>query len=274
MSFYFEDQTSPQIGDYARRNALIIIPVGMIEQHGPHLPVSTDNIIARGVASLLAERIQDEIPTLVMPCVFSGYNGENVNLWPGSAKVLPETLYHYVFDMCEALIKGGFKKIMFINSHGQNPAILELVSRRLTDLHGVIPVLTFAMGMIGKEGAAIRTSAQGGAGTHACEIETSLVLALKPDLVDMSLAPNSTCRYRSPFHPADMYPEEPARAKVYMSMWELQRTDTGVLGDASAATAEKGKLWLDMIINNYVDLAHEYYHLEENLPPLRQVISY
>lgn len=260
MSFYFEDQTTIQIGEYVKNNALIILPVGMIEQHGPHLPVSTDNIIARGVAHLVAQQICDKIPTLVMPCVFAGYHGDILMKWPGSTRVLPETLYNYVFDICDSLCQGGFKKILLLNAHGQNPAILEMVCRRIADKHNVLPILTYAMGMIGKEGANIRTSEQGGAAGHACEIETSIVLGLAPELVNMSLAPNSTCQYKTPFHRGDLYPEESATAKVYWSSFHLQNTPTGVLGDASVATREKGLKFLNCITNNYEKLIDEYYN--------------
>jgi creatinine amidohydrolase len=263
MSFYFEDKTTTQIGEYAKKNALILLPVGMIEQHGPHLPVSTDNIIARGVARLVAQRISDKIPTLVMPCVFAGYHGDILMQWPGSTRVLPETLYNYVFDICDSLCQGGFKKILIINSHGQNPAILEIVCRRITDKHGILPILTYAMSMIGKKGANIRTSEQGGAAGHACEIETSLILALSPELVDMSLAPDSTCKYRTFFHPGDLYPDIDTIPKVYWSSFHLQNTPTGVLGDATKATREKGLKLLDCIVSNYEKLIDEYYYFRE-----------
>ena len=261
MSFYFEDKTSLEIEDYRKKNALLILPVGMIEQHGPHLPVSTDNIIAAGVARLVAERVSNRIPTLVLPCVFAGYHGDIVMKWPGSTRVRPESLYNYVFDICDSLAIGGFKKIVIINAHGQNPAILEMVCRRITDKHGILPVLTYAMGMIGSEGASIRTSKQGGAGGHACEIETSLVLALAPDLVKMEMAPDSTCQYRTPFHRGDLYPEEGVIGKIYISTFHLQQTETGVLGNATEATKEKGERFLNCIIDNYELLIDEYYLL-------------
>ena len=148
MSIYFEDKTSVEIGEYSEKNALIILPVGMIEQHGPHLPVSTDNIIAREVSRLVAERVSSRIPTLILPCVFAGYHGNIVMNWPGSTRVDPESLYNYVFDICDSLAVGGFKKILMVNAHGQNPAILEMVCRRITDKHGILPALTYAMGMM------------------------------------------------------------------------------------------------------------------------------
>ncbi len=263
MSFYFyEHLRYPQVEELAKQDALILIPVGMLEEHGPHLPVSTDNIIASGVARLVAQRIGDHIPTIVMPCVFTGYHGQYLTKWGGSVTVRPESLYHYVYDMTDSLCKNGFRKFIFINAHGQNPAILEMVCRRITDAHNVIPALTYAMGMIGPRGAQIRTSGQGGAAGHACEIETSLVLALAPELVDMSQAKDETCPYRSAFHRGDLYPDQPAAARIYWSSFHLQKPQYGILGDATAATPEKGLELLNCIVETYERFAEEYYRFE------------
>ena len=94
--YYYEHLRYPQIAELVEKDALILIPVGMLEEHGPHLPVSTDNIIATGITKLVAERIGDRIPTIVMPCVFTGYHGQYLTKWPGSVTVRPESLYNCV----------------------------------------------------------------------------------------------------------------------------------------------------------------------------------
>lgn len=258
--YYYEHLRYPQIAELVEKDALILIPVGMLEEHGPHLPVSTDNIIASGVAKLVAQRIADRIPTVVMPCVFTGYHGQYVAKWPGSTTVRPESLYNYVYDMVDSLCKNGFKKFIFVNAHGQNPAILEMVCRRIADVHPAVPALTYAMGMIGSKGAQYRTSRQGGAAGHAGEVETSLVLALAPELVDMSQAKDETCPYISEFHRADLFPDQPSAGKVYWSSFHLQKPKHGILGDATTATQEKGQKWLDCIIDNYEKFVLEYYN--------------
>lgn len=265
--YYYEKLRSPQIGELIKQNALIMIPVGMLEEHGLHLPVSTDNIIAEGVTRLVAERVGDNIPTIVMPCVFTGYHGQFVSRsWPGSVAVRPESLYNFVYDMVDALCKDGFKKFIIVNAHGQNPAILEMVCRRITDAHpDVLPALTYAMGMIGSKGAKIRTTRQGGAGGHGGEIETSLVLALAPELVDMTQAKDETCSYRTEFHRGDMFPDQPSGGKVYWSSFHLQNPKYGILGDATAATEEKGQQLLDCIVDTYERFVKEYYAFELNI---------
>ncbi len=262
MSIYFQDLNRDQIKEYSEKNALILLPVGMIEQHGPHLPISTDNIIAEQVACKLAERICNKIPTLVLPCVWSGYHGDIVSEWPGAIRVMPWTLYNYVYEVCESLCKGDFTKIMIINAHGQNPAILEIVCRRIADQYNVNPVLTYVMGMIGEEVKSIRTSLQGGAGGHACEIETSIVLALANQLVDMSKAPNSINPCRTKYIPGDMYSSKSVAKGIYWSTFHLQKTPTGVLGDATVATEEKGIHFLELILSHYEELVEEYYSFQ------------
>lgn len=259
MDIFYKNKNMDQIKEAAEKNTLVILPVGMLEEHGPHLPVSTDNIIAENIAIKLAEGIKNNIPVLVLPVIWTGYHGNLVAKMPGSIRVKPETLLNFVYDVLESLVVGGFKKIMIINGHGQNPAMLEIACRKIADDLGVNPILTYAISMIGKKGKQIRKSRQGGAGGHACEIETSLILALEKDMVDMSKAPDDSCEYRTKFVSGDMFPEQDCIKGVYWSTFAIQKTKSGILGDATAASGETGEKLLKEILKNYVELAYEYY---------------
>lgn len=259
LSIFFADKTWPEIEEAQKRNTLIILPVGMMEQHSYHLPVSTDTIIASEVSRMVAERIKDKIPVLVLPAIWTGYHGNAVAKWPGSVRIQPETLIDVTYEVCSSLCKGGFKKIVIINGHGQNPAMLEIVCRKIADNYDVNPILTIPTGMIGKEGANIRKSALGGAGSHAEEIETSLILALKEELVDMSKAHDDTATYKSKFVAGDMYPEHDVIKSVYWSTFNIQKTESGAIGNPKPATKEAGEKFLKLIIDNYVELMEEYY---------------
>jgi len=263
MDLLFENKNMDQIDQAHRDNALIILPVGILEEHGPHLPVATDNIIAEEVARRLAHRIADRIPVLLLPTVWAGYHGNSVARMPGSVRVKPETLLNYVYDIVESLCCGGFRKIMLINGHGQNPAILEIVCRKITDAYGVCPVMTNWSGMIGKKGYSIRKSRQGGAGGHADEVETSIILALRKELVDMDKAPNEPLQVRTKFVAGDMFPEQEVVKGAYWSTFAVQGTKSGALGDATAATAETGERFLEEALKNYEEFALEYYRFEE-----------
>lgn len=263
MSLFFADCTMNEIQKAQDDNALILLPVGILEEHAGHLPVSTDNIIAEEVAVRLAKRIQGKIPVKILPTVWAGYHGNKVAEYPGSIRVQPETLMNYVYDILESLCTHGFNKIMLINGHGQNPSILKIACRKIADNFQVTPVLTFPLGMIGKAGREIRTSEQGGAGGHADEVETALVLALRKDLVNMESAPDDTLRYRNKFVAGDAFPEQEVLSGIYWSTWDIHPTKSGALGNAKTATVETGQKFLDGILNNYEELAYEYYHFKK-----------
>ena len=265
MSIFFADCTMNEIEQAQKNNALIILPVGILEEHAAHLPISTDNIIAEQVSIQLAKRIEQNIPVKVLPTIWAGYHGNVIAKFPGSIRVKPETLMNFIFDILESLCTHGFKKIMIINGHGQNPPILELACRKITDKYNVIPILTFPMGMIGNKGREIRTTPQGGAGGHADEIETALILTLQEELVHMELAPDDTCNYRSKFVPGDTFPEHEVLGGVYWSTWHIQKTKSGAIGNAKTATVETGQKLMDVILQNYEDLAQEYYNFESSI---------
>lgn len=259
MSKWFGHLKMQEVKRAAQNGALVLLPVGMYEEHGPHMPVSTDTIIAEYAAKQLADRL--DIETLVLPAMWTGYHGGVVADFPGGIKLKPETLLSVMYDMLMGLISNGFNKIMVINAHGQNPATIKIAIRKVMDETDVIPILTYPMAMINsRQVNEIRKSEQGGIGGHAGEMETSLVLAIDETLVDMSKAPDESCAYRSKFAAGDLFPEHDVISGVYWSMFATQSTKSGVLGDASSASKQTGqKLW-DIILQNYEELAVEYHN--------------
>ncbi|MCL1896013.1 MAG: creatininase family protein [Clostridiales bacterium] len=262
MSIFFGDHSWPQLEELLKKDPLAVIPVGMFEQHGTHLPVSTDTDLAWSICETACERISGEIPVLLLPSVWTGYHGKTVAKWPGSISLRPETLKHLVYDIAAALVGQGVRKIVIANGHGQNPAILEIVCRKIADDFDVVPLYAMPVFMLGKEGAKVRTSAPGGMGGHADELETSLMLKIRPELVDMSKAPCDPQDYRSKFVAGDLYPEQDMVRGVYWSSFHIQSTESGAQGDATVATAEKGDAFFDIIIDNFCELLREYYFFE------------
>lgn len=262
MSFYYQNQTSPEIKRAAERDALILIPVGQVEEHGPHLPLDCDCIIARETARALAEQIEPEIPVLVLPTVWTAYSIQQVARWPGLITFRePETMIQMMYDMMASLIHDGFHKIVIINAHGNNPAILELASRKIGSDFNVFPAVTFVLAMSKPVGPSVRKSVMGGCGGHAGEEETALMLHLSPELVHMDRATDEDIvRYQTRWFPGDVYSTIPNRiGGVYWSTWGVVDSKTGVYGDPTVATAETGKALFDEIIRNYIDFIREYY---------------
>lgn len=264
MSIYYHDHTYEEIAEAAEKNTLIILPVGQIEQHGPHLPVVTDTRIATETARAVAEKIQGDIPVLVMPTVWTAYSVRQVDHWPGLISFRePEPMIQMIYDILASLVKNGFKKIVIINAHGNNPAILELAVRKIGSDYNVFTAITRVLAMSKTIGGKVRKSKEGGCGGHAGEAETALMLYLAPELVKLDRATNKdTIKYHNRFFPGDIYSEIPGQLKLYWSTWGVVRSESGVYGDPTVATAETGRLLFEEIIKNYSEFIPEYYSHE------------
>jgi creatinine amidohydrolase len=262
MSLYFHQLTSPQIVEAAKRNTLILLPVGQIEEHGPHLPLECDCIIASRTAREVAEQVVDEIPVLVMPTVWTGYTVRQVARWPGLITFRePESMIQMVYDILASLVENGFTKIVMVNAHGNHPAILELACRKIGSDTGVFAAVTFVLGMSKGVGPQVRRSEIGGCGGHAGEAETALLLYLAPELVHMERATSKDIvRYHTRFFPGDIYAQIPDPVSgLYWSTWGVVPSESGVYGDPTTATAEMGEALFREIVRNYVEFLREYY---------------
>jgi creatinine amidohydrolase len=216
----------PEIREFAQRYPFAIFPVGSTEQHGPHLPLDTDNRIAERIALETARRSVG----LVLPTMPLGYAW----VWrdiPGTLTLRFDTYMHMVRDVAESLERWGIKAIFLLSGHGSNPQPIKHAVRELIhDQVGIKVLFDVYAGLdeMLKESKSKRWHTE----IHAEEIETSMMLAIAPELVRMDLAE------------AD-YPPVPADyAKSELSMGHLMRS--GVFGDPRAATAEKGRRWLDL----------------------------
>lgn len=249
MSIYFSDQSWPQLKEAAKENALIILPIGQIEEHGMHLPVKTDAFIADRVARKVAEKVKDEIPVLVMPTIWSGYSMRAVSRWSGTIRLRPETFMNMIFDICGSLIEMGFKKILLISAHGNHTGMLRVIVRKIADEYCVYMALTFPNLMAKEEFQRISRAGKGGS-CHAGEYETSLMLYLAEQLVDMK---KTTSEDKITYFP-NFYD------KVYFSTWGIQKSKKGIYGDPTVATKETGKRVMETTIKNYVEFIREFYN--------------
>ncbi len=262
MPDYYHELTSPEIGEAAARDALVLIPVGQVEEHGPHLPLNTDCVIAAETARAAAEAVADEIPVLITPTVWTAFSVQQVGRWPGLITFRePEPMITMMYDIMASLIRNGFTKIVVVNAHGNNPAILELASRKIGNDFNVFPAVTYVLAFSKAVGPAVRRSEMGGCGGHAGEEETALMLHLAPGLVHMERATNrDIVRYRSRFFPGDIYSTLPDRVSgIFWSTWGVITSETGVYGDPTAATAETGRALFEEIVRNYADFLREFY---------------
>ncbi|MCL5985606.1 MAG: creatininase family protein [Actinobacteria bacterium] len=257
MSVNFMEKTWPELKEFIEKNALIILPVAQVEEHGPHLPVGCDTYIGTEIGKRVAETIQSEIPTLLMPTVWSGFSPLKMMKWPGTIRVRTRVVCDLVHDILASLCEMGFKKIVLIDSHGQHRGILEVAIREIADDYSVYCALTSPFVFAAEKYAKIRKTESGGA-CHACEFETSLLMAMGFD-IDLSKATDDDkLTYASEFYVADAI----GKKMVFISTWGLQESKSGIYGAPLKSTAETGIQLLAEIVKNYVKFCKEYWSIK------------
>ena len=255
MSIYFREKTSPEIGELVKKNALVILPVGTIEEHGPHLTVDADVSIAEDISREIGEMMKDEIPLVAMPAVWSGYTAEELRKWPGTIIVKTRTFADMVSDICRSLITMGFNKIMMVDCHGQHKPLLNMVCKEVADDTGVYMSITSPAVFSKKAYEEQRTTEQGGS-CHGGEWETSLLLYFGRK-VDMEKAVScDALRYHSNNVAGDA---TRGSQRVVWSTWGIQKSDSGLYGDPTTATAELGRVIVEEIKRNYREFMLEFY---------------
>ena len=256
MSHYFRDQTSPQLGEHIERGSLLILPIGTTEEHGAHLPVDTDARIAEGYGERLAAALRDDVPLLLMDTIRYGYSMKVMQRWPGTIVVSTRHFMDYVFDVCRSVLDMGFRKLAMLDCHGHHDGPLKTVSRELGDVCESGVAIISPARLSAEVFQQVRRSEPGGA-IHGGEWETSLLLHISPEVVDMSLATDvDVMRYRSDFVAGDNFT---GGQRVTWSTWQLQESRTGLYGDPTVATAETGRVIMDAAVEEGAKFLREYW---------------
>jgi len=238
--FRYEKLTWPEIDEVLKLGKVCILPVGAVEQHGPHLPLDVDIVCPTGIAHGVGRAVPDKV--LVLPAVCYGYTGHVMD-FPGTINSHFEHFMHHVLDVTKSLAYHGFKKIILLNGHGSNMPNLDLVARRTnleTDAECVL-IGWWNLLTVDKEFMPRwRQSKFPGGCAHACELETSLYLHLDGEHVRKDKIENGDVSFNldeSPFNWVDLFSAGPAT----VVSWTSSYSETGVLGEAELATAEKGR---------------------------------
>jgi creatinine amidohydrolase len=231
-SVRWSDLSWPEIDALDRDRTVLLLPTGAIEQHGPHLPVDTDIHDAYELAVRAATA--SSIRTLVLPPVWWGMSPHHMG-FPGTISLRLETYSALVRDICAAVARHGFRRVLILNGHGGNVAILGATALRISEELGLFVGTVSYWHLIGPALREIGTSELGGMG-HACEMETSLQLHLRPELVSMADARTDMPRPLTSFSGIDF--RDPGPLAIAL---DFRRDSTeGVMGDPSVATSEKG----------------------------------
>ncbi len=261
MSNYrrLEWMTWPEVGEAAAEGLVVLQPIGAIEQHGRHLPVDTDNVIVNRLCVRAAELAPIDI--VVAPIIPYGFNDHNME-FPGTVSIRPSVLLEYLFDVGHSYATQGFRRLLWVNGHGSNAAIVELAARRITN------ETPAASGVTGSKELTtaverqlhLRTSPHGGI-CHACEFETALYMHLEPSLVKMNEITDELPSGLTPYEDHDWMGGGPLK---FMSWWS-QRSVSGVEGSPSCATPDLGARLFEECAVMLADMAAKFRKLQ--LPP-------
>ncbi|MDI1246662.1 MAG: creatininase family protein [Rhodoferax sp.] len=221
---------------------IAVLPVAATEQHGPHLPLSVDTVLVDGIVNAALAHLPAPLPALILPTQSVGLSPEHTR-FPGTLTLKNETILRLWTDIAESVAAAGIRKLVLFNSHGGNVSVMDLVAR---DLRARLDMLVYSVSwfnlpLMDAQGQDVNTLFSAGEhrfGIHGGDIETSMMLALDPAHVDMAQARNfaSTAQAR-----ASQF-EILGNGKSAKLGWQTQDYNpAGAVGDASQATAEKGR---------------------------------
>ena len=246
MLKYYRNLTRLEMEQVDKKETIILIPVGALEQHGNQAPLGTDDIIAEGMIEYLSRALEEagepDFPMLVFPVIPVGLSTEHRNFC-GSITLRPDTYYHMLYDICVSLVHHGFQKIAFLICHGGNAPIIQVLSRELRSELGISPFF-LSSGAFSHPDVKATISEGNIWDFHGGEMETSMVMA-----VDESLVKLETAEAGIPVsfaHNKALLPYGAVSIGWVSEDWKTKDgKPIGIGGDPSGATAEKGRIILE-----------------------------
>jgi len=253
----------------AEKGKVIIIPIGQTEQHGYHLPLSTDTLIIEAISQGTAAATPELATTLpVMPYGVSTHR----YAFAGTLTCGGRAFEDFWLEVITTLVHRGFDRFYLMSGHGGNSSFLVNVVKYAGERYPPIFCATAWLYLSGKEGVAIleehRRSPQGGMG-HACELETSLMLHLHPNLVHLEQAVDEMDFISTP----DYYMDWVEGGSLIANPSWYDDTQTGAYGAGSLATVENGKIWFETAIAEKVTQIEEI-HLQHTLREARRQVGF
>lgn len=250
-SHYWWDHSTLDFSRMDMSSMVAILPVGAVEQHGPHLPVRVDAAINAGIIETAVSRLAPGSPALFLPPMPVGKSNEHT-AFPGTLTLSHETLTRLWFEIGESVHRAGCCRIILFNSHGGQPQIMEIVCRELRVKLSMLAVSASWFRITDTDD--LFEAHEREFGIHGGESETSVMLHLHPNLVDMQKAEN--------FLPRSV---EIAREYTFLSPegavgfgWQTQDLQaSGACGDASKADATRGGVTIDRAADALIKLVDE-----------------
>ena len=234
----------------AKEQVIIIQPVGAIEQHGPHLPLIVDAAIGTAVIGQALAQLDESIRAYCLPTLHYGKSNEHWH-FPGTITLSAQTLMAVLTEVAESIYRSGFRKLVFLNAHGGQPQVLEIVARDLHQRYADFALFPHFVWQAPHCAGQFLNDLEKAYGIHGGDAETSVMLSLLSDYVHMDRAVK------------EYPPELPHNSLLSLEgklpvAWTTQDLSTsGVIGDATVATREKGDQILDSVVQGWVKVLED-----------------
>lgn len=261
--YLYADLTWPEVNEAVALNKVILLPVGSTEQHGRHLPLDVDNLLATSVCLEAGRRDPSRI--LVAPTIPYGFNVHAID-FPGTIHVAYDHFIEFCLDVVKSFAYHGFKRIVIVDGHGSNEHLLEFVGRRAVLESDALVASFMWWNMLRVDPnflPSVRESVFPGGAAHACEVETSLYLHLCPEKVQMDKAEDCITFHNQAGATGFRWFDAFGGGPVRLVEWTSSYTPNGVVGQPTLATAEKGRRILDEAVNQLLAWVNEFQAYED-----------
>jgi creatinine amidohydrolase len=248
---YWQELTTTDFAALDGERAIALLPVAAIEQHGPHLPVAVDAAINAAIVERLVARAPAALPLLVLPMVAVGVSPEHAD-FPGTLTLSPETMLRILTEIGDSVAAAGIRRLVFLNTHGGQPQLLDLATQQLRRRHRMLAVAANAWRFW--RGEDCFPAAELRHGIHGGAVETSIMLHIRPELVRR----DAVRKFESLSERLDgVFKRLTPFGRVGFG-WQTQDLNAeGACGDATLATAEHGAALLDQATGALIELLEE-----------------
>ena len=235
----YAEMTAVELKNVAREEALVVLPIAAVEQHGPHMPTATDSIICTAVAEQVEQNLKESV--LLLPTLWLGASQHHLR-WGATLTSRVENYETLLCEICESLLDDGFRRVLILNGHGGNIGPMQISLRRLQVHYRNCQLMAASYWSIAEQEIASLMEGECKTVGHACEAETSLVMHLRPELVHESKIENFI----------DYAPD--MIDGVYLCNDMYQRTEKGATGRPDLASAEKGGQMFSAIVKRVTEV--------------------
>lgn len=248
--FYWGNLTWEELRAAAARKPVVIQPIGATEQHGYHLPLNTDNYIVTRLCDAAGRRAPQEM--LVLPVIPFAFNAHHMD-FPGVIAIKWDHVINYLIDVVESVTAHGFDRFIFISGHGVNPPYLAVAGNEVNIRTGAL-CASLLWTVLADTVPEIRESVTPGGMAHACELETAVMQYLDPDRVRSERIADEMGFVQGRFLQMDLATSTGIHLGEH---WWSSFSPTGVAGEATKGSTEKGQRMFERAADNLVALVRE-----------------